>query len=57
MVESRTQNPDELEDQLELANPEVQQQITESYKAYLRGEGRDVDDFLKELQNEPQIKR
>jgi hypothetical protein len=57
MVESRLENPDELEDQLELANPKVQNQIAESYKAYLRGEGRDVDEFLRELQDEPLHKR
>jgi hypothetical protein len=57
MVERRRNNPDEIEDDIELADPEVQEQIAESYKAYLRGEGRSVDEFLKELRREPRIKR
>jgi antitoxin (DNA-binding transcriptional repressor) of toxin-antitoxin stability system len=43
---------DELEDYLEIQNPELRQQIEEGYAAYRRGEGRDARKFLAELKRE-----
>ena len=40
---------DELEDYLELQNPQVKKDIAEGYKAYTEGKGRDAWEVLAEL--------
>ena len=40
---------DDMEDWLELQDPEVQKQIAEGYKEYRQGKSRSLDDFLTEL--------
>ena len=43
---------DELEDYLELHDPNLKRQIAEGYAAYKRGDVRDAVDFLNELKAE-----
>jgi len=43
---------DELEDYLELRDPELKKQIAEGYAAYKRGDARDARDFINELKRE-----
>lgn len=43
---------DDLEDWLELQDPEMQKQIEEGYKEYRQGKTRSLDEFLAELQEE-----
>ena len=40
---------DDMEDWLELQDPEMQKQIAEGYKEYRQGRTRPLDDFLSEL--------
>ncbi len=40
---------DDMEDWLELQDPEMQKQIAEGYKEYRQGRTRSLDDFLAEL--------
>ena len=40
---------DDMEDWLELQDPEMQEQIAEGYKEYRQGKTRPLDDFLTEL--------
>ena len=40
---------DDMEDWLELQDPEMQEQIAEGYKEYRQGTSRPLDDFLTEL--------
>lgn len=42
-------NVDELEDYLEIQNPQLKQQIAEGYSEYRQGKGRNFNDFLTEL--------
>ena len=39
---------DDMEDWLELQDPEIQKQIAEGYKEYRQGKTRSLDDFLYE---------
>ena len=41
---------DELEDELELRDEELIKEIADGYEAYLRGETKDVDTVIAELQ-------
>lgn len=43
---------DELEDYLELQDPELKKKIAEGYAAYKRGDVRDARDFINELKRE-----
>jgi PHD/YefM family antitoxin component YafN of YafNO toxin-antitoxin module len=43
---------DELEDYLEIHDPEMQAQIRQSHQEYLEGKGRDAWEFVAELQQE-----
>lgn len=43
---------DELEDYLELQNPELKAQIREGYETYLKGNTRELKDFVAELEGE-----
>lgn len=40
---------DDLEDWLELQDPEMQEQIAEGYREYRQGKTKPLDDFLAEL--------
>ena len=40
---------DDLEDWLELQDPEMQEQISEGYREYRQGKTKPLDDFLAEL--------
>lgn len=43
---------DELEDYLELKDPNIKKQIAESYGAYENGKGRPIEDLLSDLKTE-----
>ena len=43
---------DELEDYLELKDPNIREQIREGYKAYQQGDVKDADTLLVELKSE-----
>jgi len=45
-------DPDKLDDELELKDKELQEQIAESYKAYLRGDVTDAREFMRQLRKE-----
>ena len=45
-------NADELEDYLELQDPQMKKQIANGYAEYLRGEARPAKEFLSELRGE-----
>lgn len=47
---------DELEDYLEVQNPQVRADIERSHREYLAGKGRPVDEFLAELRAERKTK-
>ena len=40
---------DDLEDWLELQDPEIQEQIADGYREYRQGKTKPLDDFLSEL--------
>ena len=46
---------DELEDYLEIRDPQVQAQIRKSTEAYLAGKSRPAREFLAELQRENEV--
>jgi hypothetical protein len=50
--ERRHIDPDKLDDDLELNDKELQEQIAESYKAYLRGDATDAREFVRQLRKE-----
>jgi hypothetical protein len=50
--ERRHIDPDKLDDDLELNDKELQEQIAESYKAYLRGDVTDAREFVRQLRKE-----
>ncbi len=50
--EIRHSDPDELDDELELNDKELQEQIAQSYQAYLRGDFTDAREFTRELRKE-----
>jgi hypothetical protein len=50
--EGRHVDPDKLDDELELKDKELQEQIAESYKAYLRGDVTDAREFMRQLRKE-----
>ena len=46
MQERRHIDPDKLDDELESKDTELQEQIAESHKAYLRGDVTDAREFI-----------
>ena len=48
---------DDLEDWLELQDPEMQKQIEEGYKEYRQGKARPAREFLAELQREAAVQK
>ncbi|MEK6302075.1 MAG: hypothetical protein AABO41_15300 [Acidobacteriota bacterium] len=52
MQERRHIDPDKLDDELESKDTELQEQIAESYKAYLRGDVTDAREFMRQLRKE-----
>lgn len=52
MQERRHIDPDKLDDDLELNDKELQEQIAESYEAYLRGDVTDAREFVRQLRKE-----
>ena len=52
MQERRHIDPDKLDDDLEVNDKELQEQIAESYKAYLRGDVTDAREFVRQLRKE-----
>jgi len=52
LQERRDIDPDRLDDELELKDKELQEQIAESYKAYLRGDFTDARELLRQLRKE-----
>ena len=52
MERRRHIDPDKLDDELELKDKELQEQIAESYKAYLRGDVTDAREFMRQLRKE-----
>lgn len=52
MQERRHIDPDKLDDELDLEDKELQEQIAESYKAYLRGDVTDAREFMRQLRKE-----
>ena len=52
MQDKRHIDPDKLDDELELEDKELQDQIAESYKAYLRGDVTDASEFMRQLRKE-----
>jgi hypothetical protein len=52
MQDRRLIDPDDLDDELELNDEELQKQIAESYKAYLRGDVTEAREFVRELRKE-----
>jgi hypothetical protein len=50
--ERRHIDPDKLDDELELEDKELQEQIAESYRAYLRGDVTDAREFMRQLRKE-----
>ena len=43
---------DELEDESDLQDEDLKNQIAEGYESYLRGETRDLDTLIAEIENE-----
>lgn len=50
-------NMEDLEDILEMRDPELQKQIDEGYQEYVRGETKDTRQFLAELKKERKPKK
>jgi hypothetical protein len=53
MSSEEIMNKDELEDELDLKNPELKKHIRKSSLEYRRGKARDVGEFLAELPRVP----
>ena len=43
---------DELEDESELQDEDLKHQIAEGYESYLRGETKDIETLIAEIENE-----